>query len=73
MNRIEKVNIKVPDWPNCIRKLEKSGMSQYQIANLVGTSQPTINRIKNSEYKVSWNVGEGLLMCLGFIDDENDG
>ena len=65
MNRIE-----TPDWPACIRRLEKSGLSQYKIADRVGSSPATVNRIKNQHgYKPSYDTGAALLICLGEIQE----
>lgn len=65
------MNSQQPDWPACIRRLEKSGMTQQQIANKVGTSQPTVNRIKSGPYKVTWDTGMAILMCLGELEENN--
>lgn len=49
-------------WEEIIRDLIAAGLSEGEIATRIGTSQPTINRIKLGRRKrVEHEIGEALL------------
>lgn len=54
------------DFPKIIRQLEKSGMTQRQIAKEAGISHAQINRIKNHNQTPNFTAGYKLtVMRIG--------
>ncbi len=44
-----------------IEKLSAAGMTETAIANAIGVSQATINRIRNGVAKTSYEIGTALV------------
>lgn len=44
-----------------IEEIIKTGMSEYEIASAVTTSQPTINRIRNKKQNTSYELGQRII------------
>lgn len=64
------MNVKQPDFPNVIRHLEKSGLTQRQIAEQTGTSAAQVNRIKNYDQVPNYYLGESLLFLSSTVTDK---
>lgn len=43
-----------------LEDIYKTGLSDYAIANRVGTSQPQINRIRRGKQQTSYEIGEKI-------------
>jgi transcriptional regulator with XRE-family HTH domain len=46
---------------DAVKALIASGWTEQRIAAEAGTSQPTINRIKNGRHRASFDVGQALI------------
>ena len=52
-------------WTNIIHRLRRSGLTQAQIADLVGCSQPTIHRLLHGKTQnPGFQVGQRLLALI---------
>lgn len=59
------------NWAKMIMELQQQGLTESAIAMLVGTTQPTISRIKNHERRVYWDVGQRLIAIHGMHKAEH--
>ena len=46
---------------DAVKVLIAAGWTEQRIASEAGTSQPTINRIKNGRHRASFDVGQALV------------
>lgn len=46
---------------DAVNKLAAAGWTEQRIATEAGTTQPTINRIKNGRQRASFDIGRALL------------
>lgn len=46
---------------DAVNKLAAAGWTEQRIASEAGTTQPTINRIKNGRQRASFDIGHSLV------------
>lgn len=59
-----------PTPSEAVRRLISAGWSEARIAKEVGTSQPTIHRVKHGQKSVAFEVGLALVRLAGVADGE---
>lgn len=52
------------------KRLEKSGITQKEIAEMVGTSEPNLSDILTGKTKTPW-IGEQLWKALEILEKQN--
>lgn len=60
-------------FSNVVENLIRSGMTESEIAGRVGSSQPSINRIRNGKQKPGYELGDALLKLSREVDTPPQG
>lgn len=55
---------------DAVNKLAAAGWTEQRIASEAGTTQPTINRIKNGRQRASFDIGQALLALAAKADSD---
>lgn len=56
---------------NLIKKMRlRNGMTQVQLARMVGVKQPTISRLETDAAHISWGLISKILIYFNIKDDE---
>lgn len=60
-------------WKELIRQLNDRGMTDKQIGEKVGLSQPTITRLKNGVLNsTAWENGQALIALRDKVQNESE-
>ncbi len=55
---------------DAVNKLAAAGWTEQRIASEAGTTQPTINRIKNGRQRASFDIGQSLVALAAKADSD---
>ena len=55
---------------DAVNKLAAAGWTEQRIASEAGTTQPTINRIKNGRQRAAFDIGQSLVALAAKADSD---